>query len=395
MARTKKYPGVYERKDTKTKSYYFLISTTDPKTGKRKQDKSKSYSNPEDAYKDLIDTKDKQMKGKYIKPTKITLKEWVEKWLGDKELSLKKKTLQSYTDRAKHIIEEIGHIELFNLTKDDVHDFYRALKKKNKVIFNGKEKVTTNKKLSSRTVHDTHKVLKMALIQAYRDERIPRDIASQIESPKAKQANHNILKPDEVNLFLNAAKGDQIYCAVYLAIFCGLRQAETLGLTWGDVDLDNQVIYIVRTLDHEEDDCAVSDGTKTDAGKRPVEIDEEIVEVLRAQKRRIEKDKELTGDLYQDMNLVCPTNIGTPMNPSNLRRSLYRIIDKAGVTRVTYHELRHSHASLSVKSGADIKSLSFRLGHSSTRVTLDIYSHLLPGMQKAVLKKFRDEISDK
>lgn len=121
----------------------------------------------------------------------------------------------------------------------------------------------------------------------------------------------------------------------------------------------------------------------------------EIVEVLRAQKRRIKKDKELSSTLYQDMNLVCPSNIGTPMNPINLRRSLYRIIHKAGVTRVTYHELRHSHASLSVKSGADIKSLSFRLGHSSTRVTLDIYSHLLPGMQRALLKKFRDEITDK
>lgn len=183
MSRGKKYPGVYERKDTKKKSYYYMISIIDPKTKERSQKKSQSYSNPSDAYKDLIDMSDKKMKGKYIEPTKMTLKEWLEKWLSDKELSLKKVTLQSYTHRVQHIIESIGSVELYQLSKDEIHAFYKELKQKNKTICNGKKKLVTDKRLSSRTIYDTHKVLKMALLQAYRDERIPRDIATQIESP--------------------------------------------------------------------------------------------------------------------------------------------------------------------------------------------------------------------
>lgn len=393
MARTKKYPGVYERNDTKTKSYYFMISTTDPRTGKRSQKKSQSYSNPADAYKDLIDSKDKLLKGKYIEPTKMTLKEWLQKWLSDKELSLKKVTLNSYTNRAKHIIESIGHIRLNELTKDHIHDFYKELKQKNKEIFNGKKKVVTDKKLSSRSIHDTHKVLKMALIQAYKDEKIPRDIAAQIESPKLLKTNHKILKAEEVNLLLTAAKGDPAYCPIYLGLICAMREAEVLGLRWDDVDFDNNIIQVVRTLDHEDDHQAITDGTKTSAGTRAIEIDDEIVEVLLAQKRLVEKYKDVAGELYHDNNLVCPTSIGTPWNPSNLRRSLYRIIHKAGVTRVKFHELRHSHASISVKSGANIKALSTKLGHSSIRVTLDMYSHVIPGMQREGLAKFRDEIN--
>lgn len=393
MSRGKKYPGVYERKDTKKRAFYYMISIVDPITKRRSQKKSKSYPNPSDAYKDLIDMRDKKMKGKYIEPTKMTLKEWLEKWLSDKELSLKKITLQSYTHRVQHIIESIGNVELYQLSKDEIHAFYKELKQKNKAIYNGKKKVVTDKRLSSRTIYDTHKVLKMALLQAYRDERIPRDIATQIESPKLKKSNHKILKPEEVNKLLNSARGDQQYCAIYLGLFCGMREAEVLGLTWDDVDFNKQVIQVVRTLDNEDEDNAVSDGTKTKAGTRPVEIDEEITEVLLTQKRLVENYKKNAKGLYQDNNLVCPTSLGTPMNPSNLRRSLYRIIKKADITRVTYHELRHSHASLMVKSGAEIKSLSEKLGHSSIRVTLDIYSHVLPGMQREGLKKLREEIN--
>ncbi len=167
-----------------------------------------------------------------------------------------------------------------------------------------------------------------------------------------------------------------------------------LGLTWDEVDFENNIIQVVRTLDNEAEDQAITVGTKTTAGTRAIEIDDEIVEVLQAQKRIVEKYKDAAGELYQDHNLVCPTSIGTPWNPSNLRRSLYRIIHKAGVTRVKFHELRHSHASISVKSGANIKALSTKLGHSSIRVTLDMYSHVIPGMQREGLAKFRDEINN-
>jgi hypothetical protein len=101
----------------------------------------------------------------------MTLKEWLDHWISEKELPLKKVTLQSYKHRIAHIVDDFGSLQLFTLTKDIFTDLHRLLKQKNKVIFNGKVKIITNQRLSNRSIHVTPKVLKMALHQAYRDEK--------------------------------------------------------------------------------------------------------------------------------------------------------------------------------------------------------------------------------
>ncbi|MDK8188682.1 tyrosine-type recombinase/integrase [Paenibacillus sp. UMB7766-LJ446] len=395
MARNKKYPGVYERSDTNDKSYYFLVTTLDPKTGKRKQKRYGGYNDPAVAYKELIDFKNKQHKGTYIEASKMTLKDWLEQWLNEKELSIKKVTLRSYKHRIESINEEFGMVPLFTISKDIFNDVHRTLRQKNKVIFNGRTKIKTKEKLSSRTIHDTLKVLKMALLQAYRDEKIPKNVTASYKLPPVNSKAHNVLKPNEVYQLLEAANGDPQFCAIYLALTTGMRESEILGLTWDAVDFDNRTIMILRTLDHEDEDNAVSDGTKTHSSRRPIEFDDEIIEVLQAQKRFISSNKKLAGELYRDNNLVCPTSIGTPMNPSNLRRTLDRLTKKAGVTRVTVHELRHSHATHLLMAGVDAKITASRLGHSSTRVTNDIYQHVIKGMQQEALKKYREKITPK
>ncbi|WP_211749806.1 tyrosine-type recombinase/integrase [Paenibacillus sp. Marseille-Q4541] len=392
MARTKKYPGIYERTDTNGKSYYFIISTTEPMNKKRHQKKYGGYSNPADAYKDLIDLKDKKNKGTYIEPIKMTLREWLEYWLLVKELTLKKVTLESYKQRIQHIVEGFGNEKIFTLTKDIFTELHRYLIGKNKVIYKGK-KVVTEKKLSSRTIHDTLKVLKMALAQAYRDEKIPKDITSFYRLPPVNSKEHSVLKPDEVTTLIQAAKGDSLFCAIYLALTTGMRKSEILGLTWSDIDFDYRTISVVRT--HNSQDNSVSEGTKNRSSRRSVEIDDEIIEVLKDQQRLIRNFKHCAGNLYQDKNLVCPTQIGTPVNPSNLRRTLYRILKNAGLTRVTVHELRHSHATHLLMAGVDSKITSSRLEHSSTRVTNDIYQHVIKGMQADALKKYRKKINTK
>ncbi|MGO4185394.1 tyrosine-type recombinase/integrase [Paenibacillus sp. TAF43_2] len=392
MARTKKYPGVYERTDTNGKSYYFIISTIDPKSGMRRQKKYGGYSSQAAAYKDLIDFKDKKNKGTYIEPTKMTLREWLEYWISVKELTLKNITLQSYKQRIQHIVEGFGNEKLFTLTKDIFTELHRYLIGKNKIIYKG-EKVVTEEKLSSRTIHDTLKVLKMALAQAFRDDKIPKDITTFYKLPPVITKEHSVLKPNEVTALIEAAKGDSQFCAIYLALTTGMRKSEILGLSWDDIDFDHRTISVVRT--HNNQDNSVSEGTKNRSSRRSVEIDDEIIEVLKAQQRLIRSYKQCVGDLYQEKNLVCPTQIGTPVNPSNLRRSLYRILKKAEVTRVTVHELRHSHATHLLMAGVDSKITSSRLGHSSTRVTNDIYQHVIKGMQADALKKYREKINTK
>lgn len=378
----KKYPGVYSRNDVGSKSYYFMISTTDPTTKKRTQKKYGKYKDEASAYKDLIAYKNDQLKGTYVEPSKFTLKQWLEKWIEEKELTLRDVTLESYKQRIKHINEHLGMLQLSKLTKEIFINLHRKL-------------LQNEPSLSSRTIHDTLKVLKMAMLQAYRDEIIPKDITASYKLPPANSKPHQVLTPDEVQTLLKVAYGDPQYCAIYLGINSGMREAEILGLTWDAVDFTNKTIQVVQTLTQRDKDNPIYQGTKTRTSRRAVEIDDEIIDVLEKQKRTIERDKEHAGDMYQDYNLVCPTKIGTPVNPSNLRRSLDRLIKKAEVTRVTFHELRHTHATHLMMAEVDAKIVASRLGHSSTRVTNDIYQHVLKGMQSVALKKYREAMKPK
>ncbi|QGQ97568.1 site-specific integrase [Paenibacillus psychroresistens] len=387
MARAKKYPGIYERNDTNGKSYYFMFATIDPTTGRRKQKKYGGFTNHEDAYMNLTGMKNDQHKGIYLEPSRMPLKQWLLQWLDEKELSLKSVTLQSYRARINLIIKFIGGIELNQVNKDLIHNFYKELKLSAVTkIINDK---TSTYKLSSRTIYDTHKVLKMALSQAYKDDIIPKNISFQLVSPKVNKKNYKVLKPEEVKPFLIGASDDPFFCIFYLAITIGLRQAEILGLKWNDIDFHRLTMRITRTLDNEDEENSVSDGTKSSAGTRPIEIDNEIILVLLKQKGKVEQDKKLHGDLYQDLDLVCPTGFGTPVNPSNLRRSLNKIIKATKITKITFHELRHSFATHSLIAGVDVKILSLILGHSSTRITQDIYQHYIDGMQADSFKKYR------
>jgi integrase len=395
MARTKKFPGVYERNDTNGKSYYFMISTIDTKDGKRRQKKYGGFPDPASAYKELIDLKDKQIKGKYIEPTKMTLMGWLEKWMSRKELTFRDVTIQSYKHRIEHIVMDYGHLQLNSLTSDIFTNLHHTLNQKKKVIFNGKKKVITENGLSSRTIHDTLKVLKMALIQAYRDKLIPHNITESYKLPSIDSESHNVLKPEEVPILIEAAKNDPMYTAIYLAITTGMRESEILGLTWNAVNFENAYIEVCTTLSKVKGKYIISNTTKTKSSKRKIEIDDEIIRVLEAQYCLIQDDKEKAQDMYQDHNLVCPTSVGTPMNPSNLRRSLYRMIKKAGVTRVTFHELRHSHLTHLLMAGVDSKIAASRGGHSSTRVTNDIYQHVIKGVQLDALAKYRELLTPK
>ncbi len=388
MARTKKYPGVYERNDTNGKSFYFIIEKKDTKTGKRKQKKYGGYKTAQEAYHHLIDKKSALNNGTYFEATKITLNHWLEQWLNITSINSRASTLESYKYRIRHIAEGIGHIELIKLNTDDIHSFYRELQKKEITYKKNSEKSMKN--LSAQTIYDIHKVLKMALARAYKDKKINHDLTKDIVSPKQSRPIHKVLKPDEVSSFLEVAKKDALYCVFYLGLFTGMRQSEILGLQWSNIDFKQKLITITETLNSK--DKKILSSVKSENSYRIIEIDDETIKVLEAQKKRISFEKKHAGTLYKDYNLVCPTTIGTPLNPSNVRRNLQRVIKEAGVTRVTFHQLRHSHATLLLAAGVPNTVVGNRLGHSSTRVT-EIYLHVLPGMQAEAIGKLRNLVT--
>jgi integrase len=161
----------------------------------------------------------------------------------------------------------------------------------------------------------------------------------------------------------------------------GLRQGELLGLRWQDVNLDAGARHVQQTCQWLPGQGFIFRQPKTSRSCRAVALSPDTVQRVRQHRHRQLEERLLVGPAYQDHGLVFATPLGTPIDPSNLRRAWARIVKAAGLDHLRFHDLRHAHATLMLQQGTHPKVVSERLGHSGIGITLDIYSHVLPGIQ--------------
>jgi integrase len=190
------------------------------------------------------------------------------------------------------------------------------------------------------------------------------------------------LSAEEARRLLDVARGHRFETLYVLAIHTGMRRGELLGLKWDDVDLENATVRVRRTLTRIDNGRRLALGPpKNKQSRRTVRLTERAVEALRSHLERQLGEIEALGDLYKDQGLVFTTEAGTLINPSNLRqRSLAPLLKRAGLPQITFHDLRHTCASLLFQRNVHPKFVQELLGHASVAITLDTYSHMLPGM---------------
>jgi integrase len=191
------------------------------------------------------------------------------------------------------------------------------------------------------------------------------------------------LTEEELLTFLDVAKEDRLYAAYVLAATTGLRRGELLGLCWDCVDLEQGVITVKRQLQALKGGLVLEETTKSKSGRRSVVLTDDAIRELKAHRKRQLQEKLLLGWAYQDHNLVFCREDGRPLEPAWFTKHFERLLAKAGVPVVRLHDLRHTHASLLLARGVHPKIVQERLGHSSITMTLDLYSHLVPGLQEA------------
>lgn len=174
-----------------------------------------------------------------------------------------------------------------------------------------------------------------------------------------------------------------------VAISTGMRQGELLGLTWRHVDLTNAVIHVRQALQRKrkKEDPAKLKEPKTRAGRRPIDIPKSVVEALLRHRGTQDAERDLAGALYQDRDLVFASPLGVALNGSSVNKQFQRILEREGMQKLRFHDLRHTHATLLLMAGVNIKVVSERLGHKDVTTTLKIYSHVLPSMQKGAAEK--------
>lgn len=347
----------------------------DPQTGKRRYKGFTVHGTKKQAEERLAKLIAEIEGGTFVEPVKLTVQEWLEKWLESyAKPSLAPTTFETYENNVRvHIVPALGRVFLPKLTPVHVQDLLASLKTKG---------------LAAWTVHGVYKVLHKALNDAVKAGLVPRNVADMVNKPKQDKKPRPTLDPEEARRFLEAAREDRLHALYVLAILHGLRRGELLGLRWADVDLEAGRLSITQAMKIVNNRPAFGE-PKTARSRRLVELTPLAVEALRRHRHEQRKERLAFGPDYQDHGLVfCQVN-GKPLDPHNmLKRSFKRLLKKAGITKDLHlHDLRHSCATLLLKQGVHPKVVQERLGHSNITMTLDLYSHVLPGLQREAGEK--------
>ena len=304
----------------------------------------------------------------------------------DEWLKVKKQNVEAQTHRYyKQIIEDYIKPELGNLKIRDITS-RRIQKLYNDFVEDG---------VGLRTIEKTHSIIHASMNTAIKYGLIKSNPDRRTEPPRPKKKEMKYLSREDVQKFLEDAKksGDRNLALFYIAIVTGMRQGELLGLKWCDVDLENGVIAVKRTLKRVPGGGLMLDKPKTEKSRRSIKIGKEGIEILMYQKYCLESEKEEKKELWREEGFVFPSTIGTAMDPSNLVKKFRQALKRAGLKIIRFHDLRHTSAALMLNNGVDILVASRRLGHAKPSITLDVYGHLLSSEQNEVANKIEELVS--
>jgi integrase len=334
-----------------------------------KKRRTKSGKNKNDVLNWLTDQRSKINKGTYVTDENVKLGDFITSYMEDiAKHNLRPKTFSAHNGYVKnHIVPELGHINLNALRPDQVQAFYTR-------------KLESG--LAPRTVKYIHSILHKTLDQALRWGLVSRNVTNLVDTPKVVPKAPEVWDAEQIMTFLNAVKDHPYYPIYVTAVYTGMRQGEVLGIHVKDVDLENGVIHVRQQVQWINGTGFVIMDVKTEKSKRPVDLPEAALEVLREHLKGVED------------GLVFTASTGNPVYSSCLYRHFKRTIKKIGLPDIRFHDLRHAHATLLLKAGVHPKVVQERLGHSQISTTLDIYSHTVPSMGKEAAEKFDKALGD-
>ena len=363
-------------------SYSIAISLgKDTDTGKYKYLWESIKGSRKDAEKHRAELLHQLDNGTFIRPSKTTFAEYLERWLKDyAKPNLSPRGFERYESIVRvHLIPSLGTITLTALRPEHIQKHYTAKR---------------NEGLSALTVRYHHTVIHKALQTAIKWELLNRNVADGVDVPKAQDNKEmKTWNEYEINQFLETAKDSSYYALFYMALYTGMRRSELLALRWQHVDFIFNQVYVSRSLHHLKDGSYVFREPKSAKSKRMIKLSSSTIDTLR---EHGEKQKAIRAAIWKpltDSDLVFSTSEGKPLRPNTISRAWTMLATRAGVSVIRLHDARHTHASLMLKAGIHPKIVQERLGHASIQITLDTYSHVSPGLQEAAAAQFDKLVS--
>jgi integrase len=354
----------------------------DPKSGKYLQSWATVRGTKKDAEQKLTELQHQADTGLLIRPGKIHLKEYLERWLRDYVfLNLSPRTAEGYEHICQHhLIPSLGNITLNGLKPEHLQHYYS-------------EKQSSG--LSAQTVRHHHTCFHKALQTAVEWGLVARNTADAVSPPRAQSREMKVWSEDEMATFLEAARQTPYFALFHTALFTGMRRSELLSLRWCDLDLLQCQLSVTRSLHVLKGGKIVIRQPKTAKGRRLIALSPLTASVLREHHEKQALERVVLGKPLAGEDLVFCDLEGKPLLPNSVTHAWIKLVRRTGLKPIRLHDARHSHASLMLKQGTHPKIVQERLGHASIQVTLDTYSHVAPGLQEAAAARFDQAFTGK
>ena len=296
--------------------------------------------------------------------------EWMNLWYQNYcKQTIRESTRASYENRIyKHIIPELGSIQLDKLTQNDLQSFYTRLKTVGRLQYEKQQ----GKGLSDRMVRGCHASCRMALEKALKEGLIVINPAIGCKLPPKKAREMQVLTHDEMQRFLIQAKHDGYYEIFLLDLSTGLRRGELMALQWKDLNFTTGELRVERQVGRVNGELVTSP-PKTKSSIRTIVLPPSVLKMLK------EYQPSTNGSKW-----IFPSPIKTddsPRDPHTVYQKMQLVLKRAECKRIRFHDLRHTFATMALEYGMDIKTLSAMIGHVSSATTLDIYSHITTEME--------------
>ncbi len=305
--------------------------------------------------------------GAPVETQKLTLGEFLDRWLATIKQSIAPTTHARYKSTIEHQIKPfIGGVRLSRLEPVHVEQLFVTLE---------------SKKNSPRSIQLAGMRLVSALAHAVKLGLVRSNAAREIDRPSVPKPELKCWNAGEVAAFLKAAKADRLSAMYVLALSSGMRQGELLGLQWADIDFTSGVVTVRRSLEELSGKVRLK-STKTGNSRR-IDLPPFAVDALRDHRAAMLAEGNIAAAVF------CAPGGGFLRKGNVYGRSFIPLVTSAAVPRIRFHDLRHTHATLLLQAGENVKVVSERLGHASIAITLDTYSHVLPTMQKGAADKMQ------
>lgn len=362
-------------------NWYAVIDARDPLTGKRKRKWKPLPGCTGKRQAQIACAKlvaEAQDGGLSIEPAKTTVAAFLDRWLDQVKPAVSPRSHERYTEIVqKNLVPRIGSVKLAALKPEMIATAYAG------ALASGRRDGKGG--LSPRTVHHMHRVLKQALGRAVRWQLLTRNPADAVDPPKVERQELRTYDLSSTALAIDALRGTRMLVPTVLAVLCGLRRGEIAALRWRSVDLNCAALAVVQSAEQTMDGVRYKEPKRGRA--RNVSLSPTVVEELNAWRLAQAQEFLKLGTRPDGDTFVVTQADGRPLQPRSITHEWVRITAAKGLPRIRFHDLRHAHATHLLGAGVHPKVASERLGHSKVGITLDLYSHVMPGMQEEAVAK--------